>query len=179
MNVLICYATTEGQTLKIARFCADQLIARGHCVELLPADAAGETGLSRFDAAILAGSVHVGKLQAGLAQFARDHAEALNTMPTLMVQVSLAAAGDDPDEQNDLARIAAQFCEAAGWTPGKTLQVAGAFRFAQYDFFKSWAMRWIAHQKGQEVDPQADTEYTDWAALAHEITQWANAATPD
>ena len=36
MTVLIAYATTEGQTRKIARFCADRLIARGQSVEVLP-----------------------------------------------------------------------------------------------------------------------------------------------
>ena len=30
MNVLIVFATTEGQTRKIAQFCANQCIAQGH-----------------------------------------------------------------------------------------------------------------------------------------------------
>jgi menaquinone-dependent protoporphyrinogen oxidase len=51
--------------------------------------------------------------------------------------------------------------------------VAGAFRFTQYDFFKSLAMRWIAHNKGEEVDPHADKEYTDWDALAALMRRWA------
>ena len=34
MRILICYASTEGQTRKIARFCADQLFALGDTVEL-------------------------------------------------------------------------------------------------------------------------------------------------
>lgn len=177
MRILICYASTEGQTRKICRFCADQLFALGHSVEMLSASDAGEMDLPDFDAAILAGSVHLGRLQAELAAFAAAHAPMLNVMPTLLLQVSLAAAGEDAAERADLDRIARAFCEAAGWTPGAVHQIAGAFRFTEYDFFKSWAMRYIAAQKGESVDPHADTEYTDWPALAAVMRDWAGSAT--
>ena len=37
MHVVVIYATVEGQTRKICRFCADQLFALGHTVEMLAA----------------------------------------------------------------------------------------------------------------------------------------------
>lgn len=175
MTVLITYATTEGQTRKIARFCADCLIAQGHSIELLPlADAADDDGLdlNRFDTAILAGSVHGGRLQPQLARFAAHHAAELNARPTMFVMVSLAAAGNDPDELAHLAQIAADFTDGAGWRPAHVAHVAGAFRFTQYDFFKGLAMRWIAHSKGEEVDRHSDKEYTDWSALAALLAKW-------
>ena len=56
MRILICYATTEGQTRKICRFVADHLMDNGHSVELLSADdgldEASELDLNRFDAAV-------------------------------------------------------------------------------------------------------------------------------
>lgn len=173
-RILICYASTEGQTRKIARFCADRLFALGHSIEMLAADA-DTTDLASFDAAILAGSVHVGKIQKPLADFAAAHALALNGMATLFLQVSLAAAGDDAAEQAELDRIARDFGAAAGWRPGAVHQIAGAFRFTGYDFLKSWAMRYIAARKGQNVDPHADTEYTDWAALSALLGEWSAA----
>jgi menaquinone-dependent protoporphyrinogen oxidase len=172
MRILICYASTEGQTRKICRFCAEQLVARGDSVEMLPVADAGEIDLAPFDAAILAGSVHVGRLQAGLADFATAHAEALNRMPALFLVVSLAIAGDDPDDRAELDRIASDFAEKAGWTPAQVAHVAGAFRFTEYNFFESLAMRWIANRKGQKVDPHKDTEFTDWAALAEVVRGW-------
>ena len=178
MTVLIAYATTEGQTRKIARFCADHLIARGLSVELLPlADLEGEdhVDMARFDAAILAGSLHGMRLQPQLVRFAARHAAALNDRPGLFLMVSLAAAGNDPQEHKDLARLSSEFAETSGWAPGKVVHVAGAFRFTQYDFFKSLAMRWIAHSKGEVVDPHADREYTDWAALADLMARWPDA----
>jgi menaquinone-dependent protoporphyrinogen oxidase len=175
MTVLIAYATTEGQTRKIARFCADHLIARGVSVELLPldqGDAEDPLDMARFDAAILAGSIHGGRLQPQLIRFAAQHAAALNARPGLFLMVSLAAAGNDPQERSHLAQIAAEFSKTSLWTPSQVDHVAGAFRFTQYDFFKSLAMRWIAHNKGEDVDPHADKEYTDWAALAALMDRW-------
>lgn len=175
MTVLIAYATTEGQTRKIARFCADRLIARGQSVELLPlVDLEDEEPLemSRFDAAILAGSIHGGQLQPQLIRFAARHAAALNSRPGLFLMVSLAAAGNDKAEHADLARIGHEFVKTSGWTPSETLNVAGAFRFTQYDFFKGLAMRWIAHNKGEAVEPGKDKEYTDWAALGAVLDTW-------
>ena len=175
MTVLIAYATTEGQTRKIARFCADHLIARGQSVELLPLVDLDEDELvdmSRIEAAILAGSLHGGRLQPQLIRFAARHAAALNDKPGLFLMVSLAAAGNDPQERADLARIASEFSKTTNWTPSEVVHVAGAFRFTQYDFFKSLAMRWIAHNKGEEVDPHADKEYTDWSALTALMARW-------
>lgn len=172
MNILICYATTEGQTRKIMRFCADEMLAQGHGVELLPVSEADPIDFARYDAAILAGSVHIGAIQEELCDFASRHHARLNAMPTLFLVVSLAAAGKDGSDHAELDKIAEGFCTAAQWTPGSTHHVAGAFRFSKYDFFKTWAMRYIASQYGQKVDPHSDTEYTDWDDLSAVLKGW-------
>ena len=175
MLILVAYASTEGQTRKIARFCADRLIARGYNVELLPLtdfDADDSLDITRFDAALLAGSVHGGRLQPCLARFAALHGSALAMMPDLFLMVSRSAAGDDAAERADLDRIARDFAQTTGWTPDELVHVAGAFRFTQYDFFKGLAMRWIARNKGEAVEPNTDKEYTDWETLAALMARW-------
>ena len=102
----------------------------------------------------------------------------LNEKPTLLLQVSLAVVGDDQKELADLDRIAADFCDKAGLRPLAVHQIAGAFRFTQYDFFKSWAMRYIAAKMEQDVDPHADREYTDWAKLADIVKDFASVKDP-
>lgn len=176
MKILIAYGTTEGQTRKIARFCADRLIEAGHSVELMRAADAEGLDVGRFDGAILAGSVHIGQYQDDLIRFARGAAETLRLRPTLFLSVSLAAAGDEPDDWKGLQDCVARFCEATGWTPGRVEHIAGAFRFSQYDFFRTWAMRWIAARKGQRVVPGEDREYTDWEALRRLMKAWAESA---
>lgn len=178
MLFLIAYATTDGQTRKIARFAADRLAGQGHAVELLNVEDAEGLDLARFDGAILAGSLHVGGYQKALSRFAGAERAALDAMPTLFLAVSLSAAGNDPDDWAGLNRCLAEFQEATGWTPGRVEHVAGAFRFSEYDFFRSWAMRRIADQKGETVEPGKDKEYTDWAALILVLDGWVAGLTP-
>lgn len=173
MRILIAYATTEGQTRRICRFCARVLADAGHAVDLSEVCAQDGPGPGPYDAAILAASVHVGAYQKEMRGFARAHAAALARRRTLFLSVSLAAAGDDPAEHAALDRIAGDFFRETGWQPDRVAQVAGAFRFTRYDFFKSWAMRWIAWRKGEDVDPKADREYTDWPALRALLAEWA------
>lgn len=178
MFLLIAYATTDGQTRKIARFAADRLFSTGHSVELLNVEDADGLDLSRFDGAVLAGSLHAGGYQKALTRFASDRAAELAMLPTLFLAVSLSAAGTDADDWAGLRRCLAEFETETGWTPGRVEHVAGAFRFSEYDFFRAWAMRRIADQKGEQVEAGKDKEYTDWAALILALDQWRAGITP-
>ncbi len=176
MRILIAYATTEGQTRRICRRASEFLGDMGHIVEMLPvsedtADTEGRA-LAHYDRVILAGSVHVSKIQEALVKFARSHAAQLSQMPVLYLQVSLSAASTDPQDQVGLDQVTQTFCAEIGWTPQRIEQIAGAFRFTQYDFFRSWAMRWIASQKDSDIDTHGDTEYTDWDALQTTLADW-------
>ena len=164
MNILICYATTEGHTRKVALHAADFLMRHGCEATVENADSAEDLDLTVFDAAILAGSVHIGRYQTSLDHFVRSRIDQLNARPTAFLSVSLSAAGD-ADDRKDADELATGFLKATGWTADMVHNVAGAFRFTQYDFFKRWAMRLIALQKGETVDTRQDREYTDWIAL--------------
>lgn len=166
MRILICYGTTEGQTRKIAEFVADIVRAKDHePVVVDTSEANSPEPPTRCEAAILAGSVHMGRYQAALVHYVKQWHETLNAMPTVFLSVSLSAASDDPHEQSEIDEIAQKMLHETEWHPTATLHVAGAFRFTRYDFFKRWAMRLIAYQKNQTVDTHSDKEYTDWAAL--------------
>ncbi|KUF09016.1 flavodoxin domain-containing protein [Pseudoponticoccus marisrubri] len=177
MRILIAYATTEGQTRKICRFLSDRLVDAGHSVELLHVEDAGPLDAARFDAAILAASVHAWHVQPAFIAFAKANATALAGLRTLYLQVSLGAVGNDPEERADLDKIAAEMVEKSGWTPGRTAHVAGALRFDAYDFLKAWVMRRIARDHDMPFDPKGTTEFTDWAALEALADEWAGGAT--
>ncbi len=172
MKILIGYATTDGQTRKIARFVADHLADAGHATELLNVEDAEGLELARFGAAVLAGSLHVGGYQKALAAFVSTHARKLAGMPTLFLPVSLSAAGNDPDDWAGLKGALDKFLVETLWQPGQVAHVAGAFRFSEYDFFRSWAMKRIAAQKGEAMAPDGNREYTDWARLAEVLDGW-------
>lgn len=172
MRILIAYATTDGQTRKIARFAADLLADLGHGVELLNVEDAEGLDLARFGAAVLGASLHAGGYQKAMAAFLRGPGQALARMPTLFLPVSLSAAGNDPEDWKGLEAALKRFLDETGWMPGQVAHVAGAFRFTEYDFFRAWAMRRIAAAKGETVDTESDKEYTDWAALKRLLTDW-------
>ncbi len=176
MRILIVYATTEGQTRKICRYCADVLHDAGHSVEMLEVNSGETLDPTRFDAAILAASLHIGAFQKEMVEFAKSHAKGMAGLPTLFLSVSLAVASGEDKDLAELDEICERFFHETAWHPTRVHHVAGAFRFTQYDFFRSLAMRWIASQKGQEVDPHKDREYTDWQALREVVLDFAKPA---
>lgn len=178
MKILTAYGTTDGQTQKIARFCADQLTENGYTVELINVSDDGEIDISRFDAVILAGSIHIGKYQKSLETFVTRNLAKLEQCDTLFLTVSLAAAGDDANDWLGLQTCVDSFTKTTGLKPNRVEHVAGAFRFTTYDFFKHWAMRWVASTRDETVDPHSDKEYTDWPGLAAMLDEWQGSINP-
>jgi menaquinone-dependent protoporphyrinogen oxidase len=167
MRVLVLYGTTEGQTRKIADFVTTKLKDRGAIVAMIDAaDVPWDLLPQDYDAAILAGSLHAGIYQTPLIHFARKHHEALNKMPVAFLSVSLAAAGKDADDLKSIAACADAFRKETSWTGGEIHHIAGAFRFAEYDFFKRWMMRVIAWERGLKTGGIIELELTDWDELA-------------
>jgi menaquinone-dependent protoporphyrinogen oxidase len=166
MRFLIVYATTEGQTRKIAECIAGRLTAAGEMVRLIDAAAVPpDLDPRAYDRAILAASVHASRYQTALEAFARSHAAALNAMSTAFISVSLAASGHDAGDWKGLAACVSDLQRRTGWTPASVHHVAGAFRYTQYNLLERWALRYIAWRKGGPTDISRDHEMTDWKAV--------------
>jgi menaquinone-dependent protoporphyrinogen oxidase len=176
MKILVIYASTEGQTRKIAHFAFDHLASKGHSVALLAASDAKTIDPQEFDAVLLGASVHAGQYQKEFTELVTEKAKTLEGVKTLFLSVSLAAAGKDPEDWQQLANIVNRMTETTGWHPGRVEHVAGAFRFSDYDFFKYWAMRWIESQKDRSGRAGEDREYTDWNALRGLLDDWVEQA---
>ena len=176
MPILVAYATSEGQTRRIARRVADHIADHGQTVELLGLGDADDIDLQRFDGVILAASVHGGRYQTTLTDFAAEHAAKLANIPSLFLSVSLSAAGHDAEDWTGLDRVRQDFEHATGWSPAQVEQIAGAYRPSQYDVFRRFIMRRIIAIKDPEADLGADKEYTDWRALEQLIDRWLTPA---
>ena len=168
-QLLLVYGTTEGQTEKIAKFVAEHLAHLGHQAEVV--NAIGETpvDLRKFDAVIVAASVHAGRYQSAVIHFVSQHLAALTARPNAFLSVSLAAASQDEDDVEGLKQCLTHFTQQTEWVPQQTHHVAGAFRYSAYDFLKRWAMKYIAYRKGCPTDTTRDYELTDWDDLARFI----------
>lgn len=165
MRIAIVFATTEGQTAKVAQRAAATLEALGHAPSVIEAAAATPPDVEAADAAILAGSVHLSRFQSDLGDFARKASGPLAARPVLFLPVSLSAAGDDAGDWAGLEAAVTRFLSGAGLDHASVEHVAGAFRFTRYGRLKARLMRWVGARRGQKLDPGHDRELTDWDAL--------------
>jgi menaquinone-dependent protoporphyrinogen oxidase len=175
-NLLIVYGTNEGQTRKIARRIADVARELGHAADVV--DSAASPGLARphrYDAVVVAGSVHGGRHQASLVRFVRRSLAELGHLPTVFFSVSLSATGSDLPGAR---KCADAFLRETGWGPSMVGLTAGALAYSRYGFFKRWFMRRIAARAGGDTDTSRDHEYTDWARLRADVEAFLAAAFP-
>jgi menaquinone-dependent protoporphyrinogen oxidase len=159
-RVAIIYGTTEGQTERITNFIAENLrtvggedVAVMHVGEV-PLDYA----LDNSDAVVIGASIHVREHQPGVIDYVRDHAEALNAMPSAFFSVSLSGHNNEEEAQKYIA----EFQEKTGWNPDITASFAGALAYREYNFIKRRLMRSIAEKGGLDTDISKNHEYTDW-----------------
>ena len=178
MRILLVYGTTEGQTEKIAKDATRHLTASGNEVQTVNADDLHtDFDILPFDAAIIAASVHQWQHQTDIIDFVMKHREWLTGKPTAFISVSLSEAFE---QDRDEARLYIdQFIDETGWTPGRTLSLAGALRYKEYDFMRRWVMRWISGVKGAPTDTTQDYEYTDWDKLHAFLDEFAADARSD
>jgi len=161
-TLLIVFASTEGQTEKIADHIRARLEGAGHrVVETQAGQGEAPAGV---EAVIVAGSLHLGRHQPELVDFVKRHRETLQAVPGLFLSVSLSAQGDAHDRA-DAQRCVDDFLTETGWQPTQTALVAGGVHLKKINIFKRFALRRILRQKGYEVEPSGDLEFTDWAGL--------------
>lgn len=162
-NILVVYGTTEGQTRKIAAFIADVIRERGHTAELADSTAVEPVlGEHTFDGFIVGASVHQGHHQSSVTHFVQAHRTELERVPSAFFSVSMAAALDGDEDQEEPRRYVSEFLKETGWTPDVTARVAGALLYTKYDFFKRFLMKMISKRQGGPTDTSQDYEYTDW-----------------
>jgi menaquinone-dependent protoporphyrinogen oxidase len=166
MLILIVYGTTEGHTRHLSEYLAGRLKEAGHEAKVTDAAlATGELNPGDYDAVLVAASLHVGRYQSAVVEFARVHHEALNETPSAFISVSLSAAGVNPHDWQGLEQCLAQFLHETMWRPKAVHHAAGAIRYSEYDFFKRLAIQFIARQRGQKTVRSQDYDLTDYSAL--------------
>lgn len=177
MRIFLVYGTVEGQTKKITEHIQAHLQAAGHDTRLCDASAKpGEAfDLDDADAVIVAACVHQKLHQEAVVDFVLAHQDQLNTKPGAFVSVSLAPAIPDGGREEAQGYIDT-FLADTGWTPLATLTAAGALRYDAYDFFKQQIVKFVIAQKGIEVTPGDDHEFTDWMAVDRFVDDFAKMA---
>ena len=176
-DVPVLYATTEGQTRRIADRLAHHLRERGLDAVAIAVGSPEASAIAwdRVQGVCLGASIHIQKHQSAALQFARAHRAQLAACPSLFFSVSLSAASKIPDERLAAERLAADLPRKAGWQPSRIASVAGRLAYTRYGFVTRWFMRRIARKEGASDDVTRDHEYTDWAQVAALADELADA----
>ncbi len=171
-HILIAFATSEGQTARIAGALAHRLTELGHDTDIANLGQSTELpGPEQFDAIIVAASVHAGKHQDSASSFVASHKGEFATKPTAFLSVSISAAANTEQGRERAKEQVNTFLDSLGWRPDDVEMLAGAMHYSR--FSRPW--RWILklsqavfrkplRQQGWP-DLTIDREFTDWAAL--------------
>ena len=164
MRVLVLFVTSEGQTRKIARFVSDRLAERSHEVAMVDGrDSSADPEPAAYDLVIIAARVHAGAYPRSLLRFVRRRRDALQSMPTAFISVSMAAARHRPGHAEREAEYVDRFVAKTGWTPGHIHHAAGARLYTRHNAFTRWILGIV---DGHRYDTGRDHAFTDWEKLA-------------
>ena len=174
MNILILYATLEGQTAKIAEHIAQDLRNKDNQVITLPGDhLPADFKLESYDAAIIGGSIHMGHHPNYLKKFVKQHHDWLNNHPSALFTVCMAINSQRPESRQEAANFSETFSRETQWQPTQTATFAGAVKYTQYGFLTRFVMKRISKREGGNTDTSQDHEYTDWDAVDRFTEQFA------
>jgi menaquinone-dependent protoporphyrinogen oxidase len=163
-DVPVFYATTEGQTRRIAERLAAELRNHDLTSEAVDIDSpeAAHVDWTCVRGVILGASIHMQRHQRRAYRFVGAHVDDLNRVPSAFYSVSLSAASSNPDERTAALRIAETFPAYQGWTPALVASVAGGLAYTRYGFFTKRMMQRIARKEGAPMDASRDYEFTNW-----------------
>ena len=164
MRVLVLYATSEGQTEKIARH-----IARGLADRDIPVDRhniADESvvavSLDAYDAVVVGSPMHYSHYDVRLADYLQQYKSVLNDIPSAFFSVSLGILSNKESEKLEVKKITDSYLNDTHWHPVLQRHFAGALAYSKYNWIMRHVMHWIARKAGAQTDMRYDYEFTDW-----------------
>jgi menaquinone-dependent protoporphyrinogen oxidase len=164
-KLAVLYATTEGQTMKIASHIAQRIREQGHDVDLHHIDALDDFDASRFDGVMLGGSIHEGHYQRYFVRWVAAHQHELASRPVALFTVCLAIESPHEEERAEARRFPDQLRERTKLVPDRSAVFAGALKYTQYSWLKRALMKQIAKHEDASIDTSKDHEYTSWPAV--------------
>lgn len=163
MNILIVYASLEGQTAKIAGRIAEQLRNECHHVITQKADKLSDDfRINAYDAAIIGGPVHMNHYPKQLKKFVKQYRNWLNNHTSALFTVCMAINSQRPESRQEAENYQNNFTQETQWQPSQSAIFAGAVKYTQYGFLTRLIMKFISKREGGNTDTSQDHEYTDW-----------------
>lgn len=160
-RILVLFASSYGQTEKVAERLATELRGRGHDVVVRSIKEGTPPPPAGFDAIVLGSRLAI-KYSGAVLRYVQTHRAALARMPSAFFSVSMSAASPDPRGPAGAEDRIHEFLAEAGWTPTYVASFAGALPYTRYDPITRFVMKRISARTGATTDTSRDHEYTDW-----------------
>jgi menaquinone-dependent protoporphyrinogen oxidase len=162
-RILIVYASSYGQTAKIANRLGETFEQEGCEVDLVDAREGPVTVRPDAYSAIVVGSSLMARgNQPAVRAFIAANREVLIAQPSAFYQVSASAGSADAAGRAAAERVMRAFLDQMNWQPTFTLSVAGAINYTRYNPLLRWYMKRASRKHGGTTDTSRDHEYTDW-----------------
>jgi menaquinone-dependent protoporphyrinogen oxidase len=181
--VLVIFASSEGETRRIAEHVVQYLLSRGIAARLQEIEGCdGAIDSSRYQAVVVVASIHVGRHAHEMIRFVRKSRFELAQLPTAFLSVSLAAAAAEDSRQNgaehpvclaDIESATQDFLNRTAFYPTRILPLAGALLYTQDGQYMRFVIQPIAAEAGQQRDGAREFEYAAWARLDRFIDEFA------
>jgi menaquinone-dependent protoporphyrinogen oxidase len=165
-NVLLFYATRDGQSRRIAAHIAARLAERGICAPLR--DLAGAfpalADLAAAPSIAVVAAVRYGRHLPEAERFFATYTELLARVPFAFVSVNLAARkpGRDTAAGNQYLR---KLMARHRLKPALAAAVAGRLDYPHYRWLDRQIIRLIMKMTGGPTDPRSCVEFTVWEAV--------------
>jgi menaquinone-dependent protoporphyrinogen oxidase len=161
-RILIAYASSYGQTHKIANALAAELGRGGHVVELADAFAGTPPPVEDYDAVVLGSRIQFGIHARPILDYITSNRAALDAIPSYFFSVSMSAAGATSiDPQGYLEKLFA----VTHWRPRAAIAIGGGLPYRRYGLVLRIVMKMISRRGGHATDTGRDHEYTDWTQV--------------
>lgn len=163
-NILIVYASTDGQTRKIAERLQSTLNREGIESTLTGIAHAEESDPADFDGLIAGASVRYGSHDPRMARFLEANRAAIERMPNAFFSVNLIAR---KPEKRDLAgnKYLRKFLDRLSFTPRHVEIIAGKLDYPRYRLVDRVMIQLIMKMTGGPTDGKSVIEYTDWTQV--------------
>lgn len=160
-TILLIYATTDGQTLKIMQRIQQLLTKPEQAVTLVAIDDAEGQPLSSFDKIVIGASIRYGRHNPKVKAFIQRQQALLDSKASAFFSVNVVARKPEkaqPASNPYLKRFLRQIV----WRPKQLAVFAGKLDYPSLNGFDRRVIRLIMWITGGPTDPQAVIEFTDW-----------------
>ncbi|MCF8209278.1 MAG: menaquinone-dependent protoporphyrinogen IX dehydrogenase [Rhodoferax sp.] len=163
-KILLLYATTDGQTLRICQRLQQVAESQGNEVTLLPLQDWKSVDLAPFDKIVLGASIRYGKHSPLLHDFVQQRRAVLEHKPSAFFSVNVVARKPEKNQPNTNPYVL-KFLKRTRWQPQQLAVFAGKIEYPKLGVLDRQMIRFIMWVTKGPTDPTGTFEFTDWARV--------------